>query len=221
LARIAIQPGNSDPAKTVILVGTGEANNSSDSYFGLGILRSGDAGNTWALISTANNGALSFSGLGGTHMAFSTPGTVVAAMATTTEGGIDGTVSANTTRGLYTSLDAGLSWTYNALLDPGSQSTDATSSTAVAYNAAAGLFFAAVRYHGFYSSPDGIHWTRLANQPGGALLSTAACPPLSTSNNRACAVYGGRRLVKPNRNCGSGHHTVTDAINPRYHQLSA
>jgi len=36
------------------------------------------------------------------------------------------------------------------------------------------MFFAAERYHGFYSSPDGLTWTRLANQPG--LLSTANCP---------------------------------------------
>jgi hypothetical protein len=84
---IVIQPGNSDPTKSVILVGTGEANNSADSYFGLGILRSSDAGNTWTLIPTANNGSLSFSGLGGTRMAFSTANTsiVVSAMATTSE----------------------------------------------------------------------------------------------------------------------------------------
>ncbi|PYX27628.1 MAG: hypothetical protein DMG77_18480 [Acidobacteria bacterium] len=53
---IAIQPGNGDPAKSLILVGRGEANNAGDSYFGLGILRSTDAGNTWSLISTANAG---------------------------------------------------------------------------------------------------------------------------------------------------------------------
>jgi hypothetical protein len=154
---IAIQPGNSDPTKSVILVGTGEANNSADSYFGLGILRSSDAGNTWTLIPTANNGSLSFSGLGGTRMAFSTANTsiVVSAMATTSEGMVDGSVTSNTTRGLYTSTDAGVTWNYNALLDPGNQSTDATSSPSVAYNATAGLFFAAVRYHGFYSSSDG------------------------------------------------------------------
>src|SRR5262249_11188203 len=37
---IAIQPGNSDPLQSVILVATGETNNSGDSYFDLGILRS-------------------------------------------------------------------------------------------------------------------------------------------------------------------------------------
>jgi hypothetical protein len=72
IGAIAIQPGNSDPTKTVILAATGEADNSADSYFGLGILRSADAGSTWTLASTANSGVLSLSGLGGTRMAFST-----------------------------------------------------------------------------------------------------------------------------------------------------
>ena len=203
IGAIAIQPGNADPGKTMILAATGEANNSADSYFGLGILRSTDAGSTWALIPTANSGALSFSGLGGTRMAFSTASgqtnTVVAAMATSSEGLIDGAVTAGTTRGFYTSLDAGQTWTYNALVDLAG-ATDATSATSVVYNATAGQFFAAVRYHGFYTSPDGVNWTRLANQPGGGLLSVAACPAQSTSNNYACPIYRAEIAVVPGRN---------------------
>jgi hypothetical protein len=203
IGAIAIQPGNSDPTKTVILAATGEADNSGDSYFGVGILRSADAGNTWALIPTANAGAVSFSGLGGTRMAFNTANgqtnAVVAAMATTSEGMVDGAVTANTMRGLYTSLDSGQTWTYDALVDPGG-ATDATSATSVVYHSIAGLFFAAVRYHGFYSSPDGTHWTRLLGQPGGAVLSAAACPPQSASNNYACPFYRAEISVVPGRN---------------------
>ncbi len=203
IGALAIQAGNSDPAKSVILAATGEANNSSDSYFGLGILRSGDGGNTWKLISSANNGALSFAGLGGARLAFSTArtqtNTVVAAMATTSEGVIEGALTSATKRGLYTSLDAGQSWTYDALSDP-SGVTDPTSATSVEYNAAAGQFFAAVRYHGFYSSRDGITWTRLTAQPGGTVLSTSACPPQSTSNDYACPIYRGEIAVVPGRN---------------------
>jgi hypothetical protein len=203
IGAIAIQPGNSDLAKTLILAATGEANNSADSYFGLGILRSADAGATWSLISTANGGALSFSGLGGTRMAFDTASgktnTVVSAMATTYEGVIEGVVTANTARGLYTSLDAGQSWTYNVLVDPGG-TTDATSATSVVYNDRAGLFFAAVRYHGFYSSSDGTTWTRLPVQPGGTLLNTGSCPPLSTSNNYGCPFYRAEITAVPGRN---------------------
>jgi hypothetical protein len=202
IGAIAIQPGNTNPAQTVILAATGEADNSGDSYFGLGILFSTNAGSTWTLVSTANSGALSFSGLGGTRMAFSTTSgqtsTVVAAMATTSEGMVDGAVTANTTRGLYTSQDAGQTWNYDALVDPGG-ATDATSATSVVYNATAGLFFAAIRYHGFYSSPDGVNWTRLAVQPGGAALSTTACPPQSTSNSYACPIYRAEITVVPGR----------------------
>ena len=104
----------------MILAATGEANNSADSYFGLGILRSTDAGKPGLWSSTANNGALSFTGLGGTRMAFKgQTNVVVSAMATRSEGLIDGAVTANTKRGLYTSINAGQSWTYNALVDPG------------------------------------------------------------------------------------------------------
>ena len=199
IGAIVIQPGNTDPNRSVILAATGEANDSGDSYFGLGILRSSDGGSSWSLIRTANNGALSFTGLGGTRMAFGSGNTVVGAMATSSEGLIDGAVTANTTRGLYTSLDAGVSWTYDALTDAG-VATDATSTSSVIYNAIAGKFFAAVRYHGFYSSPDGVTWTRLTNQPGGTALSTLACPPQSTSNNRACPIYRGEITVVPGRN---------------------
>ena len=203
IGALAIQPGNSDPTKSVILAATGEADDASDSYFGLGILRSADAGITWSLIPTANAGALSFAGLGGTRMAFSRAvgqaNVVVAAMATSTEGIVAGAVSAHTTPGLYTSLDSGQTWNYSALSDPGG-ATDATSTTSVAYNDGAIQFFAAVRYHGFYSSPDGVNWTRLANQPGGAALSTGACPAQSSSNGEACPIFRGEITRGDRRN---------------------
>jgi hypothetical protein len=195
---IVIQPGNTNPAQSVVLVGTGEADNSADSYFGLGILRSADGGNTWALISTANSGTYSFSGLGATRMAFSAASgqtsTVVAAMAATAEGITDGALTSNTYRGLYTSTDAGQTWTYDALF---SGAGEATSATSVVYNASAGLFFAAERYHGFYSSPDGLTWTRLSNQPGAALLSPTACPQNYVTT---CPIYRGEITAIPGRN---------------------
>src|SRR2546425_87739 len=89
---IAVQPGNTDPTKSVILVGTGETNSSMDSYYGLGILRSADAGNTWTLITQDSSGTHPFAGMGFSKIAFSTanPSLVVAAAAGASPSGVDG-----------------------------------------------------------------------------------------------------------------------------------
>jgi hypothetical protein len=195
---IAIQPGNTNPSQSVILAGSGEADSSADSYFGLGMLRSADGGNSWTLLPTASNGTLSFSGLGGTSIAFSTaqPNLVVAAMGATAEGVVEGALTSNTYRGLYTSTDAGQTWIYDAILS--GNASESTSATSVVYNAAAGLFFAALRYHGFYSSPDGLNWTELPNQPGQpGLLGSANCPQNYATT---CPFYRAEISVVPGRN---------------------
>ena len=197
---IAIQPGNNNSANSLVLVGTGEANSSVDSYYGLGILRSTDAGSTWNLISTSDGGSLSFQGLGITKLAFSTAqtNTVVASAATASAGVVDGAFTSSTVRGLYTSTNAGLTWGHQTPRD-GTTPIDPTSATAVVYNATAGKFYAALRFHGLYSSVDGLNWARLSSQPGGSALSTAACPPASTSPS-SCPMYRGEIAVVPNRN---------------------
>lgn len=196
---IAIQPGNSNPASSLILVGTGEPNSSADSYYGLGIFRSTDAGSTWSLIQSANSGSRSFAGLGFSKIAFSTSNRnlVVAAAAAATQGIIEGLEVPNTVnRGLYYSTDAGVTWNYASVKDSGTTIAPG-SATAVVYNATAGAFFAAMRYHGIYSSTDGINWTRLATQPGPG-LTTTACPATPTSSN--CPIYRGEFAVVPGRN---------------------
>jgi hypothetical protein len=195
---IAIQPGNSEPNRSLILVGTGEPNSSADSYYGLGILRSADGGQTWNLIASANGGSRSFAGMGFSKIAFnSTPGrtnTVVAAVAAAASGISLGLETSGSNRGLYYSTDSGLTWNYATVQDAGVTVT-AGSATSVVYNQVAGKFFAALRYHGIYSSADGITWNRLVNQPAG--LTTSVCPPV-TSN--ACPIYRAELATVPARN---------------------
>ncbi len=171
MGSIAIQPQLTSPDahRSVVLVGTGETNSSADSYYGLGIPGSADAGNTSILISQDSTGTRFFAGLGFSQIAFSAvnPSLVVAAAAGTTQGvieGLEGPVMGN--RGLYYSNDSGASWNYATVKDAG-LTIDASSATSVVYNATSRQFFAAIQWHGIYSSSDGATWDRLNSQPGG------------------------------------------------------
>src|SRR5216684_3325960 len=139
---LAIQPQLSipDPSKSVVLAGTGETNSSADSYYGLGILRSPDGGQSWTLISQA--GTHSFAGLGFSQIAFSSanPNLVVAAAASASLGIVEGLENPSASnRGLYYSTDAGVSWQAASVNDP-SASISPASTTSVAYNSAASTF---------------------------------------------------------------------------------
>ena len=201
IGSIAVQPqlSNPNPAASIVLAGTGETNSSADSYYGLGILRSADAGQTWNLISRDAGGTHSFAGLGFSKIAFSTanPNLVVAAAASASQGiveALENPVALN--RGIYYSADAGLTWQFANLTDAG-LNISPSSVSAVVYNPAAGMFFAAVRFHGFYSSSDGANWIRLSVQPGLAL--TASNCPAQTAQPSACPIYRGELAVVPNR----------------------
>jgi hypothetical protein len=89
-----------------------------------------------------------------------------------------------------------VSW-HAAVVTDGTASTTQRSVTDVAYNSAAGKFFAAMAWHGIYSSNDGANWTRLPNQPGGSVLGAAACPPSGTST---CPILRGEIAVHPAKN---------------------
>ncbi len=153
-SRYSRNSSSPNPDNSVILVGTGETNSSGDSYYGLGILRSADAGNSWTLISQDASSTRSFAGLGFSHIAFSSvnPSLAVAAAGGATEGVIEGLENpVVTNRGLYYSADGGQSWNYALVKDAG-QTIDPSSATSVVYNAVTGQFFAAMQWHGVYSS---------------------------------------------------------------------
>jgi hypothetical protein len=207
---IALQPGNSN----VILVGTGETNNSADSYYGLGILRSADGGSTWTTppIQSAVSGQ-SFLGIGFSKIAFSTANPNLVVAATAGNNGLclgeeaapagdnnpclgpeeDGN---STVRGLYYSLNAGATWNRATLTD----GAVPASATAVIYNpsqGATGTFYAFIRRHGLYSSTDGQNFTPLTTQPTAGLAS-GLCP--AGSNATTCLIYRGEFAVVPGRN---------------------
>ena len=193
---VQAQPGG----PSLLLVGTGEINDSTDSYYGLGILRSADGGNNWTLIPSDVSGFYPFGGLGFSQFAFGTanPNLVVAAVATTPEGTLEGLTEAPANNlGLYYSTDDGNSWNFASIQDSGVTITP-DSATSVVYNSTTQSFYAVLRNHGFYSSSDGINWSRMPTQPGNG-LTTGACPAVEVSPS-ACPIFRGQLTIVPGRN---------------------
>ncbi|HLK33000.1 MAG TPA: hypothetical protein VKT29_07910, partial [Terriglobales bacterium] len=178
----------------VILVGTGEPNLALDSYYGLGILRSSDGGAHWSLITAADSGAKPFAGLGFSKIAFSTDHPNLAVAAASNFIFYPGVSDSG--QGLYYSIDYGASW-YSAVVKDGSALATQSSVSDVAYNPLAGKFFAAMAWHGIYSSSDGLNWTRLPNQPGGDVLNTTKCPP---GGAYTCPILRGEVAVRTGKN---------------------
>src|SRR4051812_3405986 len=201
IGSIAVQPQLSNPnsASSIVLAGTGETDSSADSYYGLGILRSTNGGQTWTLISQDSTGTHPFAGLGFSQIAFSSvnPNLVVAAAASASEGiveGLEDPVVVN--RALYYSTNAGLAWQVASVSDSGVSVSSASVSAGV-FNKAAAKFYAAIRFHGFYSSADGVTWTRLLTQPAIG-LTVGACPAQAVSPS-SCPIYRGEIAAVPNR----------------------
>lgn len=207
IGALSVQPGGTG----VVLAGTGDPNDALDSYYGAGVLRSTDGGTTWSLIQYTADQNWAFNGEAFSGFAWSTvsPQLVVAAVSQAWEGVIVGALrSGFSYEGLYYSTDAGATWSLARIADPGASAdiqgpsdvfvgADGNGATAVVWNPFRRLFIAAVRFHGYYQSSDGINWTRLAAQPG-AGLTGALCPanPLSTGSP-ACPMYRGALAVNP------------------------
>ena len=188
IGALTVQPGGTG----VILAGTGDPNDVLDSYYGAGILRSTDGGNTWSLIQQTmdeedglSTRDFSFVGEGFAGFAWSTvnPQVVVAAVSQAYEGTLVDADRANLSyQGLYYSSDSGATWHLATITDGSGgdvqgaarasrQSSDGNAATAVVWNPVRQLFVAAVRYHGYYQSADGVNWTRMAAQPGSGLTT--------------------------------------------------
>ncbi|MFP5229807.1 MAG: choice-of-anchor D domain-containing protein [Acidobacteriota bacterium] len=204
---VSVQPGGTG----VILAGTGDPNSGSGSWYGAGILRSTDGGVTWSLIwqTAPSSVGLTYSFRGAAFSGFawnpSHPNLVVAAVASpgnrTT---VVGALSSLSTLGLYYSQDAGATW-HLATIEDGTQviqgeqyiGNQGNAATAVVWNPVRQRFYAAIRFHGYYESLDGITWSRLTNQPG-ANLTLKMCPTNpGAPASQACPVFRGALAVQP------------------------
>ncbi|HWT64810.1 MAG TPA: choice-of-anchor D domain-containing protein, partial [Terracidiphilus sp.] len=74
---------------------------------------------------------------------------------------------------------------------------DGNAATSVVWNPIRHVFLAAIRFHGYYQSADGITWTRLTAQPGTA-LTTTQCPANSGgTGSLGCPIFRGTLAVNP------------------------
>jgi len=212
IGALTVQPGGTG----VILAGTGDPNDALDSYYGAGILRSADGGKTWTQISESlpvsgvQSSFYSFAGEGFAGFAWGTanPQLAVAAVSQAYEAIlVDATTPQVSYEGLYYSADGGQTWLLATITDgagadvqgPNDQfaQPDGNAATSVVWNPIRQLFMAAVRFHGYYQSPDGITWTRMAVQPGVG-LSTTLCPTNNGSTGSpACPIFRGALAVNP------------------------
>ncbi len=204
IGSISVQSG-------IVLAGTGDPNDASDSFYGSGLLRSADGGLTWTLIQNSIDGAAgnhSFVGLGFAGFAWSgsAPATVVAAVSQAAEGVLVNAPDAiNSVMGLYYSTDAGVTWQMSTIMDggqivqtplPSGGDLGGRAATAVVWNSVRQRFYAAIRYHGYYESPDGVTWTRLAQQPGTGLKATACPTAPGTTGSVNCPIFRGALAVQ-------------------------
>ena len=206
IGAVTVQPGGTG----VILAGTGDPNDALDSYYGAGILRSMDGGLTWAAIPYTADYIYSFMGEGFAGFAWSTvnPQLVVAAVSQSYEGTLVNAPSQNVSlAGLYYSTDAGASWSLARITDGTGKDVqgpsvsfaqpNGNSATAVVWNPIRRLFIAAVRFHGYYQSTDGVTWTRMTAQPGSS-ITTQMCPTNRGGiGSIACPVFRGVLAINP------------------------
>jgi uncharacterized protein (TIGR03437 family) len=166
IGSIALAPSNPD----IVYVGTGEENNSGDSYYGAGVLKSTDGGATWTQLTGPFVGPYNSSRLqGGAHIGAlavhpTDPNVVLAA------------VDRSGGAGIYRTSDGGVTW---------KQTLSATTGTAVMFNpndptiayAALGNTFGSISNGVYKSSDGGSTWTP-SNGPGAAATTLPAATGL-------------------------------------------
>jgi hypothetical protein len=228
---VTVQPGGTG----VVLAGLGDPNDALDSYYGAGLLRSTDGGATWTLITQTMDledqlglQDYSFLGEGFAGFAWSTVNTqlVVAAVSQAYEGTlVNAGKTAASMEGLYWSNDGGATWHLGRITDLNGQDVqgpvdgialpDGNAATAVVWNPVRQVFVAAVRFHGYYESTDGMNWTQMPAYPNGQPgvgLTVGNCPTEpGTVGVAGCPIFRGSLAVNPET--GDTFAWTVDAFN--------
>lgn len=171
-----------------VYVGTGEANNSLDSYYGVGILKGVNSGSgwKWTLVSSADGGAHPLLGLAFARILVDpvNPQILLAAGGSSTN--LSSASLTSYTRGIYRSTDGGQSWSLAYTVSDAASSN--YSCTDLTYDAADKVYFAAFRDHGIYKSSDqGQTWAAVGS-PSPFVNASAA--NLTQFFYRAALAYG-------------------------------
>ncbi len=174
MGSLALDPQNPN----AIYVGTGEENNSGDSYYGAGILKSTDGGNTWTQIpGPFAGGSGGGARIGGLAVHPTNSQVVLAATGCCAPG----------PSGVYRSADGGNTWT-NVLNVSGSQAYNVYFDSTNGSNA-----FASLDDHGVYRSTDGGQTWIAANGAGASSLPTSGTGrvALAMDPNSPATLYAG------------------------------
>jgi photosystem II stability/assembly factor-like uncharacterized protein len=166
MGSVVLDPKNPD----IVYVGTGEQNFSGDSYYGCGVLKSINGGQSWTEV-----GRSTITNSGARRPRISR--VVVDKFTANTAGTL---VFAATDAGLFRSIDAGATWTQTS--EPTGAVTDIVADTTTE-----GVFYAAngdiggASRNGVYKTIDGgVTWTKVWNPPANAgrfSLSISASTP--------------------------------------------
>ncbi len=170
---LALVPGSNPP---VVIVGTGEQNNSLDSYYGVGMERgvydSSTSSWNWTLATTAGDActtatcgtnfgsSLPLLGLSFAKVLVdpANPQVILAAGGSSTN--VSSVSLTSYIRGIYRSADGGQTWTL--VFTKGDTNGTNYSCTDLLYDPVNGTIYAAMRGHGFYQSTDaGVTWSAL------------------------------------------------------------